>query len=200
MKPPGEPTFFETPAAFRDWLEEHGEHEKELYVGLRKKGSGIPSMTYAEAVDAALCYGWIDGITRRLDETSYMLRFTPRQKRSNWSAVNIRRVGELIDQGLMRPPGLRAFEARTEDRSQIYSYEQRDEARFDAAQEATFRANAEAWSWWERQPPGYRRTATYWVATAKREETRARRLAQLIDDSAAGRRIAALTSPTRKTE
>jgi uncharacterized protein YdeI (YjbR/CyaY-like superfamily) len=189
-----EPTFFATPDDFRAWLEEHHETESELLVGFHKKGSGRPSITWPEAVDQALCFGWIDGVRRRVDETSYMIRFTPRKKASRWSLVNARRVGELREAGLMRPAGIAAFEARSE--TGTYSYEQRDAAAFDPERERRLRANAAAWEHFCAQPPWYRRTATHWVMSAKREETRDRRLARLIEDSAAGRAIGPLARPS----
>jgi uncharacterized protein YdeI (YjbR/CyaY-like superfamily) len=190
-----EPTFFPTPADLRDWLERNHEKEKELLVGFYKKGSGKPSITWPELVDEALCFGWIDGIRRGIDDESYTIRLTPRKPTSNWSSVNIRRVGELTSEGRMTPAGLAAFEKRSEHRSGVYAYEQRKQAKLEPDQEREFRANAEAWSFFQAQPAGYRQTATYWVVNAKREETRRKRLATLIDDSASGRRLRHLTRP-----
>jgi uncharacterized protein YdeI (YjbR/CyaY-like superfamily) len=184
-----EPTFFETPEQFRAWLERRHETESELLVGFHRKGSGRPSITWPQSVDEALCFGWIDGIRRSIDAESYSIRFTPRKPTSNWSSVNIGRVAELTKEGRMRPAGLAAFERRSEKRSGIYSYEQRQSARLTPEQEAELRSNERAWSFFQSQPPGYRQQATYWVTTAKREETRARRLATLIDDSANSRRL-----------
>lgn len=191
-----EPLFFATPAEFRAWLAEHHETESELLVGFYKKGSGEPSITWPESVDAALCFGWIDGVRKSIDAVSYTIRFTPRKPRSTWSAVNIKRVKELIGLGLMRPAGLKAFEARAEERSAIYAYEQRHTAALDAADEQQFRAKAHAWAFFQAQPPSYRRTALWWVISAKRLETRQKRLATLIEDSAQGRTIALLTRPS----
>jgi uncharacterized protein YdeI (YjbR/CyaY-like superfamily) len=188
-----EPTFFETPAELRAWLDRHHESETELWVGFHRKASGRPSITWPEAVDEALCVGWIDGVRKSVDEQSYKIRFTPRKPASNWSSVNIGRVAELTAQGRMRPAGVAAFERRSEARSGIYSYEQQKEARLDPAQEREFRAHPEAWSFFQAQPQGYRRTATWWVVSAKREATRVKRLATLIDDSASGRRLRHLT-------
>jgi uncharacterized protein YdeI (YjbR/CyaY-like superfamily) len=190
-----EPIFFATPADFRGWLEAHHEAATEVLVGFHRKASGRPTMTWQEAVGEALCFGWIDGITRRIDEESYTIRFTPRRPSSNWSAVNVKRVGELTAAGLMRPAGMAAFERRSEAKSGVYSYEQRHEARLGPEQEREFRANDAAWRFFEAQPPGYRKIATWWVVSAKREETRRRRLATLIDDSANGRRLKHLTRP-----
>ena len=191
------PTFFADPSQFRAWLEEHHHRAAELWVGFHKKGSGKPSITWPEAVDQALCFGWIDGLRKSVDDDSYMNRFTPRTARSTWSAVNVKRATELIAQGLMQPAGLKAFEARADDRSAIYSYEQRKTAELDAAQKKQFQKNRKAWEFFQAQPPGYRRSAAHWVVSAKREETQARRLSQLIEDSAHGRPIGPLSRPTK---
>jgi uncharacterized protein YdeI (YjbR/CyaY-like superfamily) len=193
-----EPTFFETPADFRAWLEQNHEEHKELLVGFYKKGSGRPSITWPESVDQALCFGWIDGVRRGIDDESYTIRFTPRKPSSNWSSVNIKRVGDLEELGLMRAAGRAAFERRSAERSGIYSYEQRHAATLDPAQQREFRANPQAWDFFQAQPRGYRQTATHWVVRAKREETKAKRLATLIDDSANGRRLRHLVSPGRR--
>jgi len=182
------PKFFATPAAFRAWLEEHHESADELLVGFHKKGSAKPSMTWKESVDEALCFGWIDGVRRTLDEERYTIRFTPRRERSRWSDINVRRVKELQRLGLMRPAGLRIFEKRRETDA-AYSYEQRHAAELDPESERAFRANAAAWAYFQARPPWYRRTATHWVVSAKKEETRRARLAALIDDSAHERLI-----------
>jgi len=185
----GEPTFFAEPADFRAWLEENHERGSELWVGFHKKATGRPSITWPEAVDEALCFGWIDGIRRSLGDESYMIRFTPRKPRSTWSAVNIARAKELVAEGRMRPAGLAAFEVRSDDRSAIYAYEQRHEAQLAPDEEREFRANERAWEFFQAHPPWYRKTALWWVVSAKREETRARRLRTLIDDSANGRKL-----------
>jgi uncharacterized protein YdeI (YjbR/CyaY-like superfamily) len=187
-----EPTTFERPDDFRRWLERHHESEPELWVGYFKKASGRASMTWPESVDEALCYGWIDGIRKRIDDERYMIRFTPRRAGSIWSAVNIGRVAVLTEEGRMRPAGREAFETRREDRSGIYSYERRDEAVLSPAFEKRFRARKRAWAWFEAQPKGYRQNTIRWVMSAKRQETRERRLATLMEDSAAGLRIAPL--------
>jgi uncharacterized protein YdeI (YjbR/CyaY-like superfamily) len=150
-------------------------------------------MSWSEAVDQALCFGWIDGRANSIDEERYMQRFTPRKPASNWSKVNIAKVAKLTEQGLMRPAGQAAFERRTEERTGVYSFERGEEARLDPAQEKRFRANKQAWTWFGEQAPWYRRAAIHWVVSAKREETRERRLATLIDDSANGRTIKPLT-------
>jgi uncharacterized protein YdeI (YjbR/CyaY-like superfamily) len=184
-----EPMFFATPARFRAWLEKHHADATELRVGFHKQGSGHPSITWPEAVDEALCFGWIDGVRRGLGDDRYEIRFTPRTKTSTWSAVNVARVEELRRDGRMRPAGLAAFERRSEAKTAIYSYEQRGDAKLTEEQERAFRANRAAWEFFQHQPPWYRRTATYWVVSAKKEETRAKRLATLIDDSAHARPI-----------
>jgi uncharacterized protein YdeI (YjbR/CyaY-like superfamily) len=193
-----EPTYFATPQELRTWFDRHHTQQSELLVGFYKKGSGVPSITWPEAVDEALCAGWIDGVRRRVDDQRYSIRFSPRTTRSTWSAVNIKRAKELIELGRMRPAGLEAFERRTDDRSAIYSYEQRRDAALDPAHERRFRRNRAAWRFFEAQPAGYRRTAIHWVVSAKKDETRERRLATLIDDSEHQRTIAPLRRrPTR---
>ncbi|HOC19698.1 MAG TPA: YdeI/OmpD-associated family protein [Vicinamibacterales bacterium] len=182
------PTFFETPEAFRRWLEQHHASERELWVGFYKVKSGKGGMVYRQALDEALCYGWIDGLLRSIDEESYAQRFTPRKKDSTWSRVNVTRAQELLAEGRMRPPGIEAFERRPDDKSGRYSFEQQG-ARLPLAYERTFKASPEAWAFFSAQPPSYRRVVTWWVMSAKKEETRTRRLLQLISDSAAGQRI-----------
>jgi uncharacterized protein YdeI (YjbR/CyaY-like superfamily) len=191
-----EPTFFATPDEFRAWLDAHHATETEVLVGFHKKGSGRPSITWPESVDQALCFGWIDGVRRRIDDDSYSIRFTPRKARSTWSAINVKRFGELTDLGLVRPAGAAAFERRSEDRTGIYSYERREAAELEPAMVERFKAHARAWTWFEAQPPWYRRTATHWVISAKKPETRDRRLQRLIEDSAAGRTVPPLTRTT----
>jgi len=190
-----EPTFFASPADLRTWFERHHAASSELVVGLHRKGSGRPSITWPEAVDEALCVGWIDGVRRRLDETSYTIRFTPRRPRSIWSAVNIDRVNVLVNEGRMRPAGLAAFERRQEERSRVYSYE-RPPAELEPLQAARLEASGEAYAYFTSQPPWYRRAALGWVTGAKREATRDRRLDELIASSAAGRTIRHLTRAT----
>jgi uncharacterized protein YdeI (YjbR/CyaY-like superfamily) len=192
-KPPPDPLVFETPAELRDWFDANHETASELWLGSYKKATGKPSVQWSEAVDEALCVGWIDSIRYSLDAERSAQRFTPRRKGSNWSAVNIAKVAELTAQGRMRPAGLEAFEARTDARSAVYSYEQRHAAAFATDDEARFRANARAWEWWASRPPSYRTAATYWVVSAKKPETQARRLDTLIEDSAAGRTVKPLT-------
>lgn len=183
------PIFFATPAAWRAWLEEHHASAAEVLVGFYKRGAKRPSITWPESVDQALCFGWIDGVRRSLDGERYTIRFTPRTARSTWSSVNITRMGELAKLGLVHEAGRAAFEARDAKRSAIYSYEARARAAFDADSERRLRANGAAWSFFSAQAPWYRRTATHWVMSAKREATRRARLDTLITHSAAGRRI-----------
>lgn len=192
-------TFFPSPREFRQWLEKNHDRVQELWVGFYKKDSGRPSITYPEALDEALCFGWIDGVRKRYEDDSYTIRFTPRNPKSIWSRVNLRKVEQLIELGRMAPSGLKAFEARDEKRSGVYSFEQA-KAELDPALEKEFRAHPEAWDFFQSQPPGYRRTATWWVVSAKKDETRARRLRQLIEDSAAGRRLGPLAKPPARKE
>lgn len=187
------PSFFATPAEFRSWLEQQHATSEELWVGFYKKGSGTPSITWDEAVGEALCFGWIDGIRKRIDDLSYMIRFTPRKPGSTWSTVNIKRVEELTQAGRMQPAGLRAFEERSAAKSGIYSYEQRDGVQLDAADEAEFRANRQAWDFFQSQPAWYKKAAIWSVVSAKKDETRRRRLASLIEHSAQGQTLPALT-------
>jgi uncharacterized protein YdeI (YjbR/CyaY-like superfamily) len=194
-----QPKFFKSGAEFRAWLDKHHDSEDELVAGFYKRGTGKPSPTYQEALDAALAYGWIDGIRRSLDGESYTIRYTPRRKRSIWSAINIKRVAELESRGLMHDSGLAVFAARDPARAGLYSFENAP-ATLDPARERTLRAKKKAWAFFESQPPGYKRTATFWVESAKREETKDRRLATLIGHSAKGERLPQLTSPTPKTK
>ena len=189
------PKFFPTPADFRAWLEANHETDKELVVGFHKKGSGKPSITWPESVDEALCFGWIDGVRRSLGPTAYTIGFTPRRPTSIWSAVNVARVAELTKQGRMRPAGRRAFAARTPERTGIYAFERKKAAKLPKEQEKLLRANRKAAAFFDAQPPGYRRLVIHWVISAKRTETRGRRLSLLIADSAGGRRIGPLRRP-----
>lgn len=186
------PTFFSTPADFRRWLEAHHATETELLVGFYKVSSGQPSITWPESVDQALCFGWIDGLRKRVDDERYTIRFTPRKPASTWSAVNIKRVQELTQLGLMAPAGLKAFEARQENRSGIYSYEQRT-AELPAEYEKALKANRAAWTFFQAQPASYRKAAMWWIVSAKQEATRLKRLEQLIDLSAHEQQIPQFT-------
>ncbi len=180
--------YFSTISEFREWLEENYVSERELQVGFYKKNSGRFNFSWSEAVDAATCYGWIDGVRNAVDEISYTVRFTPRKARSIWSAVNIKKVEELAKLGLMRPAGIAAFEKRDEKKSAIYAYEQKNTA-FRTDDEARFRANAKAWEFFEAQAAYYRRQAIWSVISAKQEKTRLKRLDKLIDKSEAGEKI-----------
>lgn len=192
-----EPLYFATPAALRAWFRKHHAKASELLLGYWKVGSGQPSVTWPESVDEALCVGWIDGIRRRLDDARYTIRFTPRRPGSVWSQINVRRVGELIAEGRMRPEGLAVFEARGEKHQHGYSFSDRAE-HFPPELEAAFRAHAAAWAFFEAQPPGYRRTAIHWVSSAKQEATQQKRLATLIEDSAASQRLGRTTRHSGK--
>ena len=201
-KPPHaarEPLFFDDAAAFRRWLEKNHATETELLLGFLKKRPGRTSLTYFEALDEALCFGWIDGVKRSLDADRYCQRFSPRKPKSIWSLVNVRKVEALKTAGLMAPPGLKSFEARDAKRTGLYSFEQRKTFHFDRASAKTFRSNAPAWTFWSAQPPGYRRLTTFWVMSAKKPETRQRRLERLIADSRAGRRVGILERPKKAT-
>jgi uncharacterized protein YdeI (YjbR/CyaY-like superfamily) len=178
--------FFKDGDEARRWFQKHHARASELLVGFWKVGSGKPGARYQAVLDAALCFGWIDGLRRNRDAESWTIRFTPRKAGSIWSGVNIERVGELIAEGLMKPAGLKAFEARDEKKSRVYSYEATRATPLGKAEEKAFRANAKAWAYWEAQRPSYRKTTSHWVMFAKKEETRQRRLAQLISSSAKG--------------
>lgn len=182
------PTYFRTPDELRRWLEREHLRARELWVGFHKKASGRPSLTWPESVDAALCFGWIDGIRKRVDDARYMIRFTPRRERSIWSAVNIRRFLALRRKGLMRPAGLAAYARRARERSGLYSYEQRPDA-LPPRYQRVIKARPRAWAFFAAQPPWYRRTVTWWVVSAKQETTRARRLAVLVEHCVGGRLI-----------
>ena len=177
------PRYFKSAAEFRDWLEKHHAAARELWVGFYKKASAKGGLAYLDAVDQALCFGWIDGIKKRVDEDSFMHRFTPRTRTSSWSLVNTKRVAALKKLGLMAAPGLKAFRDRDRKRSGVYLYEQRVHD-LDPAYEKRFKANARAWTYFQAQPPGYRRLATGWIMTAKKEETRLKRLEIIIKTSA----------------
>ncbi|HTE46404.1 MAG TPA: YdeI/OmpD-associated family protein [Gemmatimonadaceae bacterium] len=190
--------YFKTGAAFRAWLEQHHGTETELLLGFHKKSASTTGITYQEALDEALAFGWIDGIRRRVDDARYSIRFTPRKPRSTWSAVNIKRVRELIAADRMLKSGLAAFEKRDEQRSAVYSYE-RAEATFDPLSLKQFKSDQTAWADFQARPPWYRRTATHWATSAKKPETRAKRLATLIECSRKGERIHLLADNTNNT-
>lgn len=187
-------TYFATQAEFRSWLANNHTSEVELWVGYHKKGSEIESITWPQSVDEALCFGWIDGIRKSVDALRYTIRFTPRKAKSNWSAVNIRRVAELTKLDRMRSAGLKAFQLSGQKNLRNYSYE-REHAKLRADMQKQLKANARAWHFFREQPPSYRKVAAWWVVSAKKEETKLKRLSQLIRDSAAEKRIAQLTRP-----
>ncbi|MBI5670957.1 MAG: YdeI/OmpD-associated family protein [Chloroflexi bacterium] len=190
--------FFASAAELRAWFEQNHETAKELYVGFYKKGSGKPSVTWPEAVDEALCFGWIDGVRKGIDDVSYVIRFTPRKPGSVWSATNIANVEKLLERGLMQPAGLKAFNERKQDKSAVYSYEQGD-VQFDEAEEQQFRANPAAWAFFQAQAGSYRKACIWWVISAKQPATRQKRLATLIEMSEAGRTVPQFTRRTRST-
>ena len=182
------PKFFRTAADFRSWLQANHATATELWVGFYKKDSGKPSVTWPESVDEALCFGWIDGIRKQVDEISYQIRFTPRRRGSVWSATNIKRAKELAKQKQMRPPGLEAFAVRLENKSGIYSYEQR-KTKLEEPYAKLLKMNQAAWNFFQRQPPSYRKMIGWWIVSAKKEQTRMARLAKLISESARGKRL-----------
>jgi uncharacterized protein YdeI (YjbR/CyaY-like superfamily) len=194
-----EAIFFDSPAAFRAWLEEHHERETEVWVGFWKKATGKQGMNWSQAVDEALCFGWIDSIARSVDDERHVQRFTPRKNLSNWSAVNIAKVATLRAEGRMRPAGETAFERRRDDKTAIYSYEQRKNPQLEPHEQTQLEADAAAWAYFSSKPPSYRKPAIWWVISAKKPDTRARRLATLIADSAAGRTIKPLTPSPKRT-
>ncbi|MEO8000582.1 MAG: YdeI/OmpD-associated family protein [Arenimonas sp.] len=182
------PTFFKTPKDFSAWLSKHHQTEKELLVGFYKKDSGNPSITWPESVDEALCFGWIDGVRKSLDESSYTIRFTPRKTTSIWSTVNIRKVEVLLAEGRMQAAGTKAFEARKDHKSSVYAFEQ-DQVDLPENYIKVFKKQKDAWAFFERQPPSYRKTVIWWVINAKQEVTRESRLAKLIEACAQGLRL-----------
>lgn len=181
-------TFFRSPSKLRRWFEKNHATGQELWVGFYKKSSGKPSITWPESVDEALCFGWIDGIRKSVDEISYKIRFTPRRRRSIWSAINIKRAQELTNKKRMRPAGQKAFAARTENKSGIYSYEQR-RSELEEPYNSRLKKNKAAWDFFQTQPPSYRKAVGWWIVSAKKEETRLKRLEKLIEDSGKGKRL-----------
>lgn len=183
------PVFFATSADFRRWLDANAETARELLVGFHKVGSGLPSLSWSESVDEALCHGWIDGVRKRIDEHRYSIRFTPRKPGSIWSAINIAKVAQLETEGRMHAAGLRAFAGRSEARSRVYSHEREIDAELSAAELRAFRRERVAWDFFEATPPSYRKVMLHWITTAKRAETRAARLLKLMTACAAGERL-----------
>ncbi len=180
-----EPKFFTSPEKFRQWLQKNHDSANELLVGFHKKDSGKKSITYAEALDEALCFGWIDGVRKRLDETSYTIRFTPRKPKSIWSNVNVRHVERLKKEGRMAEPGLKVYAQRDPKRTGIYAFENRPKE-FSPEYEKKFRANKAAWEFFQTIPPSLRNTYIFWIMGAKKEETQLHRLQLLIESSAKG--------------
>lgn len=183
------PVFFETGAAFRQWLDKNHHKAAELLVGFYKTSTGKKCMSWSESVDEAICYGWIDGVRKSIDETSYTIRFTPRKPKSIWSAINIKKVEDLTREGRMMPAGLAAFNKRELERSAIYTYELKASEQLSEEFEQRFRANEKAWAFYQKMAPGYRKQTAHWVMTGKQAATREKRLAELIRDSAAGTKI-----------
>ena len=190
------PRFFSTPDKFREWLERNHDSTSELLLGFHKKSSGKKSITYAEALDEALCYGWIDGVRKNLNETSYTIRFTPRKARSIWSLVNVKHVERLTREGRMRPAGIEAYGRRDPKRTGIYAFENRPRE-FSPEFEKAFRKNKIAWTFFQEQPPGYKRVIVFWVMEAKKEETRMRRFKQLVELCEKGLRLGLLQSKSK---
>jgi uncharacterized protein YdeI (YjbR/CyaY-like superfamily) len=180
--------YFKLPSEFREWLAKNQETARQLWVGYYKKSSGRPSMTWPESVDEALCFGWIDGIRKSVDDLRYTIRFTPRKRGSVWSAVNVKRAEALRDRGLMKQSGAATFNARKENKSGIYSYEQRSD-NLNAPYEERLRQNKAAWNFFHAQPPSYRKAVTWWVVRAKQEATRLKRLEKLMKESARQKRL-----------
>jgi uncharacterized protein YdeI (YjbR/CyaY-like superfamily) len=187
-----EPIYFASPDDFRAWLAEHHTTATEVLVGFHKRATGTPSMTWPQSVDQALCFGWIDGVRRRIDDDRYTIRFTPRKHGGNWSRINVEKVEALRAAGLLTPAGLAAYEARREDRTGVYSFERADAAELPRHWQREFKADKTAWAWWSARAPSYRRAATHWVVSAKKEATRRRRFETLVDDCAQGRVIKTL--------
>lgn len=189
--------FFKSQSDFRKWLEKYHDKETELLVGFYKKDSGKASVTYPEALDEALCFGWIDGVRRRVSDDAYVQRFTPRKDKSTWSNVNVRHVERLKKLGRMKPAGLKAYKLRDLKKTGIYSYENRPRE-FSPAYEKKFRANKKAWEFFQKEPPSIKRVCLFWVMNAKQEETRQRRLDHLIESSAKGERRGVMTTKSKK--
>lgn len=192
------PIFFASPIDLRKWFEKNYDEEAELLIGYYKKASGKPSITWPESVNEALCFGWIDGVRKGVSDTVYTVRFTPRKRGSNWSATNIKYAEDLIKRGLMQPAGLKAYKARKTEKSGIYSYEQRSVGQLEEAYETKFKANKKAWEYFQATAPSYQKAAIWWVMSAKQDETKMRRLEQLINYSEQGKPVPPLTPRKRK--
>ncbi len=191
------PIFFKSPAEFRKWLEKNHASETELYVGFYKKHTGKPTLSWSESVDQALCFGWIDGVRKSIDGESYHIRFTPRKAQSIWSAVNIKKIAELQKLGLMKPAGSEAFSKRNEKRSKVYGYEEKAET-LNPEFLKKLKANKKAWAFFEAQASWYKRTASAWVMRAVRDETKLKRLEEIIRDSEVGQKIKSLSYSSKK--
>lgn len=189
MRNDGRPLFFATPKHLRAWFAKNHDRCDELWLGYYRKDSGRPSVTWPESVDEALCFGWIDGVRHKIDDESYKIRFTPRRPKSVWSAINVGRVAVLTREGRMQPAGIAAFKRRDEKNSRRYSFENRATAKLSSSDERLFKRDRAGWKFFAAQPPGYRRLASWWVISAKRPETRRKRLQRLIELSRARRRI-----------
>jgi len=187
-EPPKQIIYFKSPKEFRIWLKKNHAFQKELFVGFYKKESGLKGIAYHEAVDQALCFGWIDGIKKRVDDVSYMHRLSPRKKGSIWSSVNIKRADELINLGQMHPAGLKAFQERDREKQKLYSYE-RSITELDDSFIKLFKKNTKAWDFFQLQPPSYKKVAALWVTSAKKDQTKLSRLNTLIEDSANSKRL-----------
>lgn len=183
------PRFFDSALQFREWLEDNHASVAELVVGFRKVGTGMPNMTWSDSVDEALCFGWIDGVRKRIDDSAYLIRFTPRRKESIWSLVNVAKVQALTTQGRMRPAGLAAYEARRHQKTGVYAFEREQAAELAPAEVRAFKKNPSAWKYFESCPPSYRKVIMHWVVSAKRPATRVRRFEQLVQACAEQRRI-----------
>jgi uncharacterized protein YdeI (YjbR/CyaY-like superfamily) len=182
------PTFFSTQEEFREWLKKNHRKETELLVGFWKVGTKKPSMSWSQSVDQALCFGWIDGVRKSIDEESYSIRFTPRKPTSIWSAINIKKIEELTKAGLMTSEGIKAFELRKEEKSAIYSHE-KEPATLDPEFENQFKANKKAWEFFNNQAPSYKKVMLHWIMSAKQEKTRLSRLEKTIRESESGKRV-----------
>lgn len=188
-KPSNAPTFFRNAEAFRRWLEANAASATELLVGFHKVESGLASLSWPESVDEALCFGWIDGVRKRVDDASYTIRFTRRRPTSIWSAVNIAKFERLLAQGRVKPAGLEAFSHRRDEKSAVYAYEQESSATLSAREMRDFKRNRSAWQFFESTPPSYRKTLLHWVTSARKPATRASRFATLVDACASGKRL-----------
>ena len=189
--------YFDSTEALRDWFDANHATAEDLWVGYHRVATGVPSVTWSQAVDEALCVGWIDGIRKRVDDRRFVQRFTPRRRGSTWSAINVAKVAALTAEGRMRPAGIAAFEARTAANTAIYGYEQAAAA-FSDDEVDRFQRDDGAWAAWSKRPPSYRKAATHWVVSAKRPETRERRLTALIEASAAGTDVQPLRRPAAR--